>query len=114
MALTITLPYEVETELLLKAKERQVSAEEMAIELLKRILGTEQSSPSPEEVVAKIQSTSPDPHNIRPATGSLADALRAASSDPEFDLEAWQQEWERVESEMRDITRSNALAERHG
>jgi len=65
-------------------------------------------------VVAKIQATPPNPANIRPATGSLAEALQNAPDDPDFDLETWIREWSMIEYEMKAITHANSIAEGRG
>jgi plasmid stability protein len=93
MAITITLPDEIEIQLQRKAQGQHLSVEELALEILGHALETEEPFPTPEEVVAKIQATPPNPHNIRPAGGSLAGALRNAPDDPDFDLVAWNREW---------------------
>ena len=67
--------------------------------------------PTPEEVVAKIQATPPSPGSLQPASGSLAEALRHAPENPDFDLAIWNQAWTDVEAEMRSITRANNVAE---
>ena len=114
MAVTIILPDELETQLQRKAQVQQLSVEELALEILGQALETEKPFPSPEEVVTKIQATPPNPHSIRPADGSLAEALRNAPNDPNFDLAAWNREWAAIEAEMQAITRANAMAEGRG
>jgi hypothetical protein len=47
----------------------------------------------------------------RPATGLLAEALKNAPHDPDFDLETWTKEWAAVEAEIKAITRANDIAE---
>lgn len=134
MTLTITLPEKIAEQLQRKAKERHLSAVEVAIDLLENALDeqadfhpalangktliaatddeVETISPTPEEVVAKIKALGPsDPRNIRPATGSLAQALRSIPSDPDFDFEEWNRQWAEVEAEMKAITRANDIAE---
>ena len=100
-------------ELLLKdkAKAQQLSVEELALGILGHALENDELFPTPEEVVAKIQATPPDPRNIRPASGSLAEALQTASTDPKFDLAEWNSAWASVEAEMKMITRANTIAE---
>ncbi len=67
---------------------------------------------TPEEVVAMIKATPPNPQAIRPATGSLAEALKNSAHDPNFDVEQWNKEWAMIETEMKATTRANSLAER--
>ena len=114
MAVTITLSDEIETQLHRKAEVQHLSVEELALEILGRALKTAELFPTPGEVVAKIQATPPNPHSIRPASGSLAEALRQAPNDPDFDLTLWNREWAAVEVEMKAITRANAIVEGRG
>jgi hypothetical protein len=113
-----------------KAEERHLSAEEVAVDLLQDALADEPNFqddtsngrrpiieadddfPTPEEVVAKIKALGPtDPRYIRPAAGSLAEALRSIPHDPDFDLAAWELQWAAIEAEMKAITRANDIAE---
>lgn len=71
----------------------------------------EDAFPSLEEVVREIQANGQLPHNVRPAVGSLAEALANAPQDPDFDLMTWQQEWVVVEREMALMTRMDNIAE---
>lgn len=114
MPVTITLSDEMETKLKHKAEVQHLSVEELALDLLGRALQAVEHSPTPEQVVAKIQATPPNPHHLRPATGSLAEALRYSPDDPDFDLTAWNREWEAVEAQMKALARANAIAEGRG
>ena len=111
MTLTITLPNEIVTRLEHKAHEQHRSVEAVALDLLARALQGEEAYPTPEQVVAKMKATAPNLSNIRPPSGSLADALRHAPTDPEFNLEEWEQAWALVEAELKSITRANNQAE---
>jgi hypothetical protein len=95
----------------LKAKENRLSIEEFVLDVLSEAVEEEEPFPTPEEVALKIKNTPPDPSSIRLATGSLADYLRNAPEDPDFDLETWTREWERVEAEMKATTILNRIAE---
>ena len=106
MSITITVPREIETELQDKAMQQNLSVEELAIALLSHALDREPAFPTPEEVVAEIQSMQPNPIRLRPANGSLAEALRDAPDDPDFDLSVWNQEWAMVEAEMKMMSRT--------
>jgi hypothetical protein len=68
----------------------------------------------PREVVSRIQATSPNSSQVRAATANLADVLRAAPSDPCFDLESWNSQWSVVDAEMKALTRANDVAESRG
>jgi plasmid stability protein len=111
MNINITMPQEMEKRLKRKAESERRSMEQVIIELLNDALETESTFPSPEEVVARIQATPPSPGSVRPASGSLAEALRHAPEDPDFDLATWNQAWADVEAEMQAITRANDIAE---
>ncbi|HET6386667.1 MAG TPA: hypothetical protein VFJ58_25020 [Armatimonadota bacterium] len=62
----------------------------------------------------KIRSTPRNPSSIRRASGSLADALRRADDDSDFDLDEWNKQWTAVEAETKALTRSNDIAEGRG
>lgn len=111
MPMTIVVPKEIEIQLKRKAEKHQLSVEELVVELLSYALETESPFPSPEGVVAKIQAAPQNPHSLRPASGSLAEALHNAPDDPDFDLTVWNQEWALVEAEMKVLTRANTEAE---
>lgn len=64
-----------------------------------------------QDVVARIKAMPPSPHGLRPATGSLAEALRSAPPTGEFDARAWQANWSLVEDEIRALTLQNDIAE---
>ena len=91
------LPHEMETKLQRKAQTQHRSAEELALGILGGALEQEEGFPTPEKVVANIQATPPNPRNIRPARGSLAEALRSAPEDPAFDLATWERKWAALE-----------------
>jgi prevent-host-death family protein len=62
-------------------------------------------------LVEEIKATPPNPAAIRPATGSLAEALKNAPKDPDFDPERWTQQWNAIEAEMKAIDRTDAIVE---
>ncbi len=107
MATSILLPDHLEAVLQQYAAGQQRSVEEVALDILNDALDTMSPAPSVDDVVATIQATPPNLHNIRPARGSLADALRNSPNDPEFDLTQWNADWAAVEAEMRAMTRAN-------
>jgi plasmid stability protein len=114
MSLRITLPDKIEAKLRRKAKAKRLSVEELALAILNGALEAEEAYAEPEEVVMKIQATPPNPRSIRPATGSLVEALRDAPEDPDFDLASWNRSWAAVEADMKAITRANDIAEGRG
>jgi len=83
----------------------------MVLDILGKAVRLEPDYPTPESVVAKIKSVPAKPENLRVASGSLADALRDTPTNPEFNLEQWQENWARAEAEMRRITKENTIAE---
>lgn len=117
MTITITLPDDLATKLKSRADSQHLPLADVAINILMTALEGEaelDDFPTPEEVVAQIKATPPNPANIHPATESLADLLLNAPEDPDFDLESWNRDWARVEAEMKAITRANDLAEGRG
>lgn len=112
MTLTISLPAEVQVKLEKRANAIQWSVEKMATHLLDEAL--DDSLPSLEDVIKRIRSLPPG-LVIEPTSGiSLAEALRNAPEDPEFDEAEWTVQWQAVEAEMKAITRANDIAEGHG
>lgn len=111
MAVIITMPDEIENQLQRKAEKEHQSLEEFILGLLTDALESETPFPTPEEVVAKIKATPGNPNNLRPSSGSLAEALHQAPDDPDFNLATWNRAWAAVESEMHVVTRTNASAE---
>ncbi len=65
-------------------------------------------------LVEQIKAEPPNPATIRPATGSLAEALQNAPEDPDFDLETWTRQWDAIEAEMKAIDRADDIAEGRG
>lgn len=112
MSLSITLPDSLTAELQSRAQRQQLSVEDLAIRLLgDAVAQSKEPYAAPEEVVARIRATPPNSANIRPATGSLAEALENAPEDVEFDLQTWTREWNAVEAEMKAVSGANAAAE---
>ena len=113
MALAITLGDDLVGELEKFAKRQQLSVEQLAIGILTEAMA-ESETETPQDVVARIQAMPPNPSQVRPAAGNLADVLRDAPDDPSFDLESCNRQWEAVEGEMKAITRANDVAEGRG
>ncbi|MEZ4770392.1 MAG: hypothetical protein R2844_18445 [Caldilineales bacterium] len=111
MTTTIALPDELEARLRQEANEKHLSLEEFALGILTESLDRDPEFPTLDEVVAWIKAMPPARHGLRPASGSLAEALRSGPDDPEFDLGRWQTDWARVEAEMGTLTRQNDIAE---
>ncbi|MCB8945420.1 MAG: hypothetical protein H6658_16855 [Ardenticatenaceae bacterium] len=111
MTVTITLPNAIEKSLLKQAKKQRLSPEVLALKILEDALVR---SGELEEVVARIQAFPPNPNSIRSATESLLDLLQNAPDDPEFDLAEWQEGWTAVESEMKEMSHANSVAEGRG
>jgi hypothetical protein len=53
-----------------------------------------------EDVVADIKRRGPGIPNVREATAPLADYLLNAPHDPDFNLEEWTREWEKINAEI--------------
>ncbi|MCZ7571402.1 MAG: Arc family DNA-binding protein [Ardenticatenaceae bacterium] len=111
MAITITLPEEIESKLQRRAETQHRSIEELALDILNDALQQEESVHSLDDVVARIQATPPNPRSIRTAQGSLAEALRSAPEDSDFDLATWKRDWAAVEAEMKAVTRTDDITE---
>ncbi len=111
MAITITLPNDIVTPLKRQADAVPLPGENVVLDILGIALETEDTFPTPETVVAKIKATPPNPQSIRPARGSLAEALWDGPEAPHFNLARWNQEWAHVEAEMKAMTRANDIAE---
>ncbi|MCQ3973387.1 MAG: hypothetical protein DPW09_08090 [Anaerolineae bacterium] len=111
MVVTLDLPEELAAKLQSKAEMAHLPPAELALNLLAEALetgGTEWADDlTLEELVAQIKATPPNPASIRPATGSLAEALQNAPHDPDFDLAAWTKEWAEIEAEMKAITHNS-------
>ena len=114
MSVTITLPHEISARLERRARPQRLSVSELALDILSDALEALESSPTPEEVAVKIQALPPNPRGLRPATGSLAEALRHAPEAPDFELGAWNREWATVEAEIRAMTRADDIAAGRG
>lgn len=98
MTVIMKIPNDLAEKAQRKAAQEHLSLEEYVLELLQEALAEGTPAPTLEEVVAKIQATPSNPANLRPASGSLSDALRQAPQDPDFDLAIWEQAWESLES----------------
>ena len=107
VSITVTLPDGVQAQLQRAAESQRRSLEEVALDILANAAGAASAVSTPEEIVARIRATSPNPKSIPAATGSLATALRNAPHVPDFDLGVWEHEWEVVESQIRATTRAN-------
>lgn len=101
-----TLEHKVKTE----AKKRQRSPEDLIIDIVAKAFEEDFVS-SVAEVVARIKATPPNPAMVTPSQGSLAEVLRNNPIDPDFDLEAWNQEWAVAEEELKRINLLDDLAE---
>lgn len=63
------------------------------------------------DVVARIKAMPPNPAMVTHPQGSLADALREGPTNPDFDLQRWQQEWAAAEAELKRINFEDDVAE---
>lgn len=99
--MTIVVPDYLGMRLQQQALAENRSVEAVVSELLSIALARIIPSADVLDVVMRIQSLPPNPLNIRPAAGSLADALRAEPVAPSFDLDQWERDWGAVETEIR-------------
>ena len=113
MSITITLPDDVEAQLQREAELQCRSLEEVTLDILANAAGAAPAVSMPEEVVAGIRATAPNPKSILAATGSLATALRNAPLVSDFNLGATERDWAAVELQIRATTRANDIAEGH-
>ena len=112
MSIMISLPDKLAHNLQTRAEAVQLSLDELVTDLLIKLLEPEADDyPTLEEVVARIKATPPNPANIHPPTASLAELLSQAPEDPEFDLETWTSNWDKIEAEMKARDRANDIAE---
>lgn len=112
MSTTIILPDGLARVLQLKAAQRRLRLNEFVIEVLSGAFnGQTEIYPTVEEVVAETKAIPPNPSMISWATDSLAEWLQSAPDDASFDLAEWQQEWDRVEVEMKAIETADVLAD---
>jgi hypothetical protein len=114
VTLSIVIPESLEVRLEEEAVHQGIAAPELAVKLLSAALNGEPADASVEDIVARIQATPPNSDNIRPATGSLADALRGCGEEPNLDVTEWNRAYLAVEAEMKSVTRANELAEGRG
>jgi hypothetical protein len=114
MSVTITLPDEIANPLQVQAEAKQVSLDELVTDLLTTVLSTEPEEDELEALVARIKATPPNPTSIRPATGSLIEALKNSPEDPDFDLETWNREWAKIEAELKAINHADDIVEGRG
>ena len=58
-----------------------------------------------ESVITEIQNTPQNPANIQPASGLLATHLANSpqEANPTFDVDVWNEEWDRVEAKMEQL-----------
>jgi hypothetical protein len=94
------------------ATSRRLTPEQLALDILADALEpAEALQETPDIVVARIKSTPPSAEAIRPATGSLREALELSPDKSAFDLKRWTTEWNAVEQKMKMTALSNALSE---
>ena len=112
MTMTVTIPNELATKLQRLAEQRGAAPERLAVDLLtEEVEGQGAYILTPEEVVAKIKATPPDPASITPASGLLREHLARALEEAPIDAEAWNREWARIEAEMKARDRLDDIIE---
>ncbi len=110
MMMQISLPDDIAEYVQSCAEARGVSPDQFVSDIVTQAIQAEAPLPL-ETFIAQIQNMPPNPASIRPAHGSLLEALQIGPDDPDFDREAWEQEWERIEAEMKTIARANNNAD---
>jgi hypothetical protein len=113
MALQISLPEELAGELTRRATQQRRTAQEIVIDLLNGLLGIEKDDEfeTPEQVVARIKAL-PRDTAITPAPKEMVAAAQARSTtDENFDLAQWTEEWRIAEAEIREMTRQDDIRE---
>lgn len=94
---------------------RRRSAQDLAVELLDQALPADMNQ-ALEELMDRVRAKPANPVCVRPATGSLAEALGArvaAEDEAPFDLTEWQHQWAVVAAEMKEVELANDKAEGH-
>ena len=106
MTLSIQLSQKLATKLKEEAQQRKVRPEQLAVNILIDFLDDQQDDgiPSVAEVVRQIRSLPKDDRFVSLPEKSLADMLKNAPADPDFDLEQWEAEWEKVEEELEQLS----------
>lgn len=98
---TIALPVDLELRLRQEAAANNVPLQELTLGLLAEAVENRKRQQTLRDVVGKIKRMPASPYGLRPAGGSLAEALKKAPLDPQFDLAEWQLKWSLVEAELR-------------
>jgi hypothetical protein len=115
MSFTLLLPSTIMSKLQKKAKKESASIEEIALKLLASALEEEESSSALNEVVEKIRTTNrKNEMYLSRSSHSLAEALRETPQASTLDVAAWEEDWAKVEAEMRDMADENDRAEGRG
>ncbi|MCE7981382.1 MAG: hypothetical protein DYG89_09340 [Caldilinea sp. CFX5] len=102
----IDLPPMLENKVKAEAQKRKRTPEQVVIDRLAQTF-EDDGVPTVAEVVARIKATPPNPAMITPPQGDLAAALRNGPTDPDFDLNRWEQEWAAAEAELKRINLLN-------
>jgi len=112
MTITIHVGDPLANRLQRRASSRRLTPEQLALDILADALDPAKAPhETPDTVVTRIRSTPSSAEILRPATGSLREALELSPSDSAFDLAQWTTDWHAVEQEIKMTSRSNALSE---
>lgn len=109
MRMTIELPDDLEMPLRRAADAQHRPAEEVALDILRA--GLLDDLPDLDAVVADIRAPAPNSAALRPARGSILDALADEPAGDRLDLAAWQEAWAGVEAELVGLTWADDRAE---
>jgi hypothetical protein len=112
MNVTVTIPDDQVTQLEHLAQYRNRSLDNLLTEfLLETIRQKLTDDQRLQQLVAETRALPYNPHNLRPAQGSLLEALKNSPVEPDFNLETWNKQWAMVEAEMKAIDQANDRAE---
>ncbi len=110
MVMQISLSDDLAQYVLSCAEARGISPDQFVSDVVAQAIEAQDAIPL-ERLVTQIQNMPPNPDSIRPAHGSLLEALQTGPNDSDFDQKAWEREWAHVEAEMKSVTRANDIAE---
>lgn len=113
MTMTVTIPEDLAAKVVRRATRQGTAPEQLVVDLLEADFDSGGVA-TPEEVVAKIKATPPDPAAFVLAQESLIEFLRDALDEPPIDSDAWNQEWAVIEAEMKHRDHLDDIAEGRG
>jgi hypothetical protein len=118
--MTIKIPELLSRRLADEAYARQITVDQLAIELLNTSLlntPTESTQDDLIRLVERIKASPGDPNSIHPAKASLYDLMRLPhqknddDDEPPLSPEEWDQLWANFEANEKELTRLHDLAD---